>query len=464
MPFDEENRGEPFRGDFPGWADDDHRRRLGTTVRRRSAELAQLRREPRRRQGLLSALDQRRHEQRPGDGIIRFDYLPAAEGFDTLLVRGELLLTPESYGASTGQGGPPGATVRDLLASRGLTETDVGCADLRGRVIRLTHPTMTGEELSGLARELRSLGHAAAVCNVTPTGPVSKAIGGPEPTAPPPGSTPDGPCPGTPCRVAVIDTGITPELRADGWLAAVPRGDATDPLDAFPTPGGDGMLDLDAGHGTFVAGIIQQAAPDADIRVYRAVDSDGIGGELEVACAMIRAVRDGAQIVNLSLGCQTQDDVPPIALQAALDVIAEIEQQDGREVIIVAAAGNFGDERPCWPGAFDRVVSVAAVDASLAPVPWSSHGAWVTCATVGEGQRSTFVPGQEATPDGQHLSQFGQDAWAVWSGTSFSAPQIAGALARMHDGQPLRRALDQLLATGQPVPGFGQALMILQPV
>ena len=263
MPFDEENRGEPFRGDFPGWADDEHRRRLGTAVRRRSAELAQLRREPRRRQGLLNALDQRRHEQRPGDGIIRFDYLPAAEGFDTLLVRGELLLTSESYGARTGQGGHPGATVRDLLASRGLTETDVGCADLRGRVIRLTHPTMTGEELSGLARELRSLGHVAAVCNVTPTGPVSKAIGGPEPTAPPPGSTPDGPCPGTSCQVAIIDTGITPELRADGWLAAVPRGNDTDPLDAFPTPGGDGMLDLDAGHGTFVASIIAQAAPDA---------------------------------------------------------------------------------------------------------------------------------------------------------------------------------------------------------
>jgi hypothetical protein len=34
----------------------------------------------------------------------------------------------------------------------------------------------------------------------------------------------------------------------------------------------------------------------------------------------------------------------------------------------------------------------------------------------------------------------------------------------MHDGQPLRQALDQLLATGQPVPGFGQALRILQSI
>jgi hypothetical protein len=470
VPFDEENRGDPFQGDFPGWPDDEHRRRVGTVVQRQTAVLAQLRREPDLRQRLLGTLDQRRHPQQAGDGIVRFDYLPVAEGFDSLLVRGELLLTAESYGASTGRGAGPAqgrhasGTVADLLADRGLTETDIGCDDLRGRVIRLTHPTMTGEELSGLAQELRSLGHAAAVCNVTPTGPVSKAIGGPEPTTPPPGSTPDGPCPGTPCQVAVIDTGITPELRADGWLAAVPRGADTDPLDAFPTPGGDGMLDLDAGHGTFVAGIIQQTAPDADIRVYRAVDSDGIGSEIEVACAMIRAVRDGAKIVNLSLGCQTQDDVPPIALQAALDVIAEMQQQDGREVIIVAAAGNFGDERPCWPAAFDQVVAVAAVDANLAPVAWSSRGSWVTCSTVGQGQRSTFVPGQEATPDGQHLNQFGQDAWAVWSGTSFSAPQIAGALARLHNGQPLRQALDQLLATGEPVPDFGQALRILQSI
>jgi len=74
------------------------------------------------------------------------------------------------------------------------------------------------------------------------------------------------------------------------------------------------------------------------------------------------------------------------------------------------------------------------------------------------------VPGQEATPDGQHLNQFGQDSWAVWSGTSFSAPQIAGALARLHNGQPLSQALDQLLATGQPVPDFGQALRVLQSI
>jgi subtilisin family serine protease len=195
--------------------------------------------------------------------------------------------------------------------------------------------------------------------------------------------------------------------------------------------------------------------------VYRAIDSDGIGSEIEVADAMIRAVRDGAKIVNLSVGCQSQDDVPPIALQAALDVIAEIQQEEGREVIIVAAAGNFGDERPCWPAAFDQVVAVAAVDANLAPVAWSSRGSWVTCSTVGEGQRSTFVPGQEATPDGQHLNQFGQDSWAVWSGTSFSAPQIAAQVARLAQQENCEPAdaLKVLLdGTDEQLAGFGKVI------
>ena len=58
---------------------------------------------------------------------------------------------------------------------------------------------------------------------------------------------------------------------------------------------------------------------------------------------------------------------------------------------------------------------------------------------------------------------FGADAWAAWSGTSFAAPQITGALARLHEQYqyPLREALRRLLAAGRPVPDFGQAIKIL---
>jgi subtilisin family serine protease len=263
--------------------------------------------------------------------------------------------------------------------------------------------------------------------------------------------------------VAIIDTGIAAEIRADGWLDDVPRNGNIDRLDTFPLPAGDGYLDFDAGHGTFVAGIVQHIAPDAKIRVYRAVDSDGIASEVTVACEMIRAVKEGAEILNLSLGCQTQDNLPPIAIRAALDVIRELEQTEGREVIIVAAAGNYADTTPCWPGAFRRVVSVAGLAPDMLPSTWSTRGFWVTCSTIGQGLRSTYVEGRESYLVDADPHDFPLDAWAVWSGTSFAAPQITGALARLHEKYeyPLREALVRLLAAGRPIPQFGQALKIL---
>jgi hypothetical protein len=78
--------------------------------------------------------------------------------------------------------------------------------------------------------------------------------------------------------VAVIDTGITDQHRTDGVLADIQRTPPNiDPLTSFPIGGPDNYLDFDAGHGTFVAGIVDQVAPHAEISVYRAIDSDGIG-------------------------------------------------------------------------------------------------------------------------------------------------------------------------------------------
>jgi hypothetical protein len=384
-------------------------------------------------------------------------------GFDTLLVHGELLISGQSY---DGRHGPVPTWATDRYAKAyldalGMEASDVGCAELRGRVVRLTHPDMGPAELADVAKVLRSRGYTAAVSSITPTAPVTKAIGGPVPA---PALAPfqyDGGH-GPRAKVAIIDTGIAGQPRDDGWLQGI--GGDTDPLDTFPSPGGDGYLDFDAGHGTFVAGIVRQVAPGALITVRRAVDSDGIASEVTVACEMIRAVKeDGAQIINLSLGCQTDDDIPPIAIKAALDIIGEWERETGRAVLIVAAAGNYADTRFCWPGAFRRVVSVAGLAPDALPSQWSTHGPWVTCSTIAQGVQSTYVTGRESPLVDQPPHTFGTSAWAVWSGTSFAAPQITGALARLHEqhGYPLREALEVLLAAGLPIPGFGQALKIL---
>jgi hypothetical protein len=482
MGFDQENKGDPFRGDYLGRPEHERWDEPEARIQRGVADLARRRHQPAVRHQYRRLLNERRRRQEPasaapqehvGDfaaAVAEIDSLPVDVGFDTLLARGELLITGPSYdGRRSPDGAPgPGPSAKGYLDQIGMEARDVDCADLRGRVLRLTprdDRAMTAEQLADVAGTLRDRGLTVSLCHVTPAAGVIKGMGVPQPADPPAGPPAFGDGSGKPAKVAIIDTGRSDQVRTDGWLQGV-SGDI-DPLDRFPLPNGDGYLDLAAGHGTFVAGIVRQVAPRSRVSVYRAVDGDGIGTEVTVACEMIRAVKEGkAHIINLSLGFQTHDDLPPIAIQAALEVIGEWEREHGREVVIVAAAGNYADTRPCWPAAFRQVVSVAGLAPDMRAAAWSSRGFWVTCSAVGQGVRSTYVQGQESPLLDPDPRTFGPSAWGVWSGTSFTAPQITGALARLHEeyGYPLREALDRLLAAGQPVPGYGQALSILPGV
>ena len=478
MPFDE-----PNNDVRPGHEAQDE---FTAAVQHQVSELARRRHDPAVRHELLKALQRRREPldgkkaaPRPGQrpdkyrhDLAQFDFLPAETGFDTLHVQGELLITGYSYdgrGASAGRQGRD-RYAKPYLDELGLEARDVECEELHGRVLRLTSARgIETQRLADVARNLRMRGFAASLTNVTPTAgiikppPVPSATGGPggfrcSPAPAAAGRAAGSPAPrsvrGMPAKVAIIDTGITAEIRTDGWLKTVPRPLADiDPLTVFPFPASDPYLDLDAGHGTFVAGLVQRMAPDAEITVYRAIDSDGIASEVAVACEMIRAVKNGAQIVNLSLACQTPDDTPPVAIAAALEVLREWERETGHQVLVVAAAGNYGDTRPCWPAAFRGVVSVAGLTPDMMPAQFSSRGFWVTCSAIGQGLRSTFVEGQLSPLVSAQATVFGPDSWAVWSGTSFTAPQVAGELARLCQEEELdpREALRRLLAEGQPL-------------
>ena len=79
--------------------------------------------------------------------------------------------------------------------------------------------------------------------------------------------------------------------------------------------------------------------------------------------------------------------------------------------------------------------------------------------------RSTYVEGRESPLLDAVPHEFGPAAWAVWSGTSFAAPQVTGALARLHDRrEPLGDTLRRLLGASRPIPDFGHALKILPGV
>ena len=428
--------------------------RAHAKVREQIAELTRTPREPALRRQAARAIRTRYHARTD-----RWVSTVGGHGeVETLVVEGQLIVTTATW-ADEG--------ARAYLEIRGLRRVPLDAPGIDDRIVLLqAEDDPSADELDDTVAELRLRGFAASQNQVLPCNPVIKNLGGPALTTPLDPFVPT-PVPGAP-HVAVIDTGITAQTRTDGWLTDVPRhvhgpNANVDPLDLAPH---DGYLDLCAGHGTFVAGVVARVAPMATISVHRALLGGGVGTEIDVATAIVRAVENGADVVNLSLGSVTLYDQPSLAVEAALDRIAEIEREEGREVLVVAAAGNGGDTRPLWPAAFRQVVAVAGLTADLHAARWSSHGFWVDCSAVAEGICAPFVQGQESYEFTAEPDDFPADAFALWSGTSFAAPQVAGKVAAlMHEhGVGARQAYTLLRATGTPVPDYGRALRILPGV
>ena len=106
VPFDEQNRGDPFRGEFPGWPDHEPLDELESGMQRQAIELTQQRHDSVIRTSvrlLTVAAGRGRRQTEDGAGspragiVTQFDFLPVQVGFDALLVRGELLITAQSY-------------------------------------------------------------------------------------------------------------------------------------------------------------------------------------------------------------------------------------------------------------------------------------------------------------------------------------------------------------------------------
>jgi Subtilase family len=287
----------------------------------------------------------------------------------------------------------------------------------------------------------------------------SKAKGGPEPTAdlPQPGTASS-----TPFQVAVIDTGRGE--RTDGWLKGLTN-PAVDPL--YPNPATT-TLGLAGGHGTFVAGIVQRVEPRTDIRMYLGLDVDGVGTDDEVGSKIKQAALDGADIINLSLGTQTPGDVPPLGMKSGI----EAARTHNQGILIVCAAGNYGDTRKVWPAAFSlqfpEVVAVAGLNAQVGvPSPeWTTHGDFVNISTVAEGIASTYVKGTEDTKVDPSPNTYALNAFAVWSGTSFAAPQVTAKVAKicLDDNVAPTQAIETLKASGTLIPGYGRAVKILSGI
>ncbi|WP_367137313.1 S8 family serine peptidase [Saccharothrix sp. HUAS TT1] len=249
--------------------------------------------------------------------------------------------------------------------------------------------------------------------------------------------------------VGVVDTGIAATAGADHplWLggAFATRADEVDTAYAH-----DDVFALEGGHGTFVAGVVRQAAPGVRVDPERALDPMGLGTEEDFARA-VTSFDERVHVVNASMGCFTQDDIASEPIRRALATLPA-------DVVVVASAGNQGTARPSWPAALPTVVGVSAVaqqlDGSRSPACYANHGYWVDACAVGN-RTSTFLRGRWELP-GLPADVF--DRFAYWLGTSFAAPHVAGRIATTMTTKGLSAvAARNSLLSGKPefFPGYG---------
>ena len=235
----------------------------------------------------------------------------------------------------------------------------------------------------------------------------------------------------TPPRILVLDTG----LRTDGgggvavehpyltcarlhspWLRTGPN--TIDDEDEFDDDK-SGTLDFEAGHGTFITGVIQQICPDAEVHIAGVLSSFGDGDVANVIAAFQLAVEQVGEfdIVVMSLGGYMSDDDGVL-------FGAGIRRLLGGG-LCVAAAGNQSTSRPYFPAALPDVVGVGGL--AQADKAWfTNFGGWVDACAPAIDVVSTFF----LATNGAKLNEPPFTGWARWSGTSFSAPKVAAAVAQ----------------------------------
>jgi minor extracellular serine protease Vpr len=177
-------------------------------------------------------------------------------------------------------------------------------------------------------------------------------------------------------RVAIVDTGIDynhpdlggcfgPGCRVEKGYDLV--GDAFNANDAVPIIAPDPDPDDCAGHGTHVAGIvganggIRGVAPEVKFHAYRVFGCEGSTTSDIMLEAMEMALRDHADVLNMSIGAALQWPQYPTA-QASNRLVK-------RGVVVVASIGNdasLGLYGASAPGVGRDVIGVASFDNTFA--------------------------------------------------------------------------------------------------
>lgn len=175
------------------------------------------------------------------------------------------------------------------------------------------------------------------------------------------------------------------------------------------------------GHGTHVAGIaaavtnngrgVAGVGFNSSLMNVKVLGDTGTGYYSWVASGIIWAADNGAKVINLSLGGTSSSTTLEGAVNYAW----------GKGCVIVAAAGNSNTSVPLYPAYYANCIAVAATDQNDAKASFSNYGTlWVDIAAPGVDIFSTMP---------NHRNRIGILNYGYLSGTSMSAPHVAGVAA-----------------------------------
>jgi hypothetical protein len=231
-------------------------------------------------------------------------------------------------------------------------------------------------------------------------------------------------------RDRVADPAIAPPpvTPASPLIALVDAAlDATHPEFASRNVRTLGGIAVTEAHGTATASVA--AAPQNGIGLtglWPGARALNVPLRARITCSdsangIARAIRNKASVINMSYGsalpCRAETDAVQLAVGAGIVPVAA----GGNEL----TAGNPVE----YPASLPHVVTVAAVDAADRPSSFSNSNAAIDLAAPGE-DIPTAVPVALDTDDGS------QDGYEYQSGTSFSAPMVAAAIAWIRAARP----------------------------
>ncbi|HRU84862.1 MAG: S8 family serine peptidase [Christensenellales bacterium] len=220
--------------------------------------------------------------------------------------------------------------------------------------------------------------------------------------------------------LAVLDTGIQPHLDISFPINRVKA--------FYDVYGGTEPYD-DNGHGTFVAGIaagsgivsgkkLKGVAPDAELVGVKVIGSSGECGAFNVLEGM-QWVLNNAKLLNIKVVCMSFGS-SPLSSGDPLKLGAEVLVKNN--MTVVCAAGNSGEDGLKSPAVSPDVISVGAVDGDLNEADFSSRGYF-------SGIRRPDIYAEGVAVTGLNY----RGTYTVMSGTSVSAPYIAGAACLLYE-------------------------------